>query len=288
MDLFDAMQKGDVDAKFIARDSQRGPHRADQQDEAADQRRDPRRVHRRAAADGAVRRRRHGGGMRRRRRRRSAVRRRRRRRTAAAAVAAAAVAAAAVGGGGGGRRGGFNIPPEKTMRVDVPLLCLDHGMREPSSSKPYVDSADRELHRPTGGDRNRARRTPTAICRPAPRKRPCGISTAASSWDELAAKLTGTERNVVREPYFSAEEMQAAMAIVSEAEQTTAGKKVEPRPFKLPGEKTDEEAASAGDEASPGDAEPAAEEPAAERAAAEEADEAERAKNRRAAEATPA
>ena len=42
-----------------------------------------------------------------------------------------------VGGGGGGGRGGggrggggggrFNIQPEKVRRVDIPLICLDHG-----------------------------------------------------------------------------------------------------------------------------------------------------------------
>ena len=42
------------------------------------------------------------------------------------------------GRGGGGRGGGgFNIPPEKVTRVDVPLVCLDHGLKDPSSSKPY-------------------------------------------------------------------------------------------------------------------------------------------------------
>ena len=48
------------------------------------------------------------------------------------------------GGGGGGRGGGgrggggrFNIAPEAVSRIDVPLVCLDHGLRDPSTSKPY-------------------------------------------------------------------------------------------------------------------------------------------------------
>jgi hypothetical protein len=102
-------------------------------------------------------------------------------------------------------------------------------------------------------------------------------------WDELAAKQTGTARNAVREPYFSAEEIQAAMAIANEAQLATAHEVVEPRNFELPkdekkiveevaspgedsetGEKADEKAsaddAKADDEeTTPADAEPASE-----------------------------
>jgi hypothetical protein len=52
------------------------------------------------------------------------------------------------------------------------------------------------------------------------------------SWQELAEKLTGTVRNIVRDPYFSQQELQTAMQIVSHAQQKTAGKKVEPRNWK--------------------------------------------------------
>jgi hypothetical protein len=170
------------------------------------------------------------------------------------------------GGGGGGRRGGFgSIPPEETVRIDVPLVCLDHGLREPSSSKPYViRPIENYIDQPAviaivrayaNGD------LPTGATQAAVWNLNSGVS-----WDELGAKLTGTERNVVREPYFSAEEMEAAMAIVSEAERMTAGETVEPRDFKMPGEESEEEPVSPGEETSPGDAEPAAEEPATEEA----------------------
>ena len=52
------------------------------------------------------------------------------------------------------------------------------------------------------------------------------------SWQELAAKLTGTARNAVREPWFSPDELKAAMNIVAEARQATAGMEVEPRNWK--------------------------------------------------------
>lgn len=139
-----------------------------------------------------------------------------------------------VGGGGGGRGGGgrgggggrFNIAPEKIGRIDVPLLCLEHGLREPSSSKPYdihpiedvVDSlavieivkayANGEL--PRGGAQAAVWHLNSNV-----------------SWQELAAKLTGTVRNYNREPYFSSGEMQAAMAIANRALTLTAGKKVQ-------------------------------------------------------------
>jgi hypothetical protein len=49
------------------------------------------------------------------------------------------------GGGGGGRRGGFSVPPEKVVRVDVPLLCLDWTART-VVEQTVRDPADRELH----------------------------------------------------------------------------------------------------------------------------------------------
>ena len=41
------------------------------------------------------------------------------------------------GGGQGGGGGFFSIPPEHTARLDVAVVCLDHGLRDPSSSKLY-------------------------------------------------------------------------------------------------------------------------------------------------------
>ncbi|MCA9235755.1 MAG: hypothetical protein KDA44_09805 [Planctomycetales bacterium] len=134
------------------------------------------------------------------------------------------------GGRGGGGRGGFNIAPEQIARIDVPLLCLDHGLREPSSSKPYAirpieDFIDQpaviEIVRGYAND-----------------ELPVGAAQAAVwhlnsgvSWDELASKLTGTDRSLVRDSYFSAEEMHAAVAIVERARQLTVGQKVKPRNF---------------------------------------------------------
>jgi hypothetical protein len=137
------------------------------------------------------------------------------------------------GGGGGGRGGGgrFNIAPEAVTRVDVPLVCLDHGLKDPSTSKPYeVRPIEDVVSDPavisvvaaySNGDLD-ADATQAAIWH----------LNSEVSWQDLSAKLTGTVRNVVRDPYFSADEIKAAMQIVSDAQQATAGKKVEPRHWK--------------------------------------------------------
>lgn len=131
----------------------------------------------------------------------------------------------AVGGGGGGLGGGggggglFSIPPADETRIDVPLLCLDHGKKDPSSSKPYelVPAGDHLSGEPAvivlleAFGRGELQR---------------GAAQAAVwnlnskvSWNELAAKLDGTARSLVRSPYFSRAEINAAMAYVTEAVQ---------------------------------------------------------------------
>jgi hypothetical protein len=157
--------------------------------------------------------------------------------------------------GGGGGRGGFNIQPERILRINVPLLCLDHGLREPSSSKPYaIRPIENYIKDPAVIE---------IVAAYANGDLPTGAAQAAvwnlnsgTSWEELAAKLTGTKRQIVREPYFSRDEIHSAMAIVNEAQQATFGQKVKPRPFKLPreegaDEEDSKEIVSPGDEVSP-------------------------------------
>jgi hypothetical protein len=157
-----------------------------------------------------------------------------------------------MGGRGGGRGGGFSVPPEKTIRIDVPLVCLDHGLREPSPAKPYAirpienyvkDPAVIEIVAAyANGD------VPEAVAQAAVWNLESHVS-----WGALAAKLTGTERYAVRDPYFSRDEIKAAMSLVANAQRFTAGKKVEPRPFKLPSEKKEVKPIDPSDYTSPGD-----------------------------------
>ncbi len=140
------------------------------------------------------------------------------------------VGGGAGGRGGGGRRGGgqqFNIPPEKIARVDVPLLCLNHGLKDPSSSKPYEirpieevvkDPAVIEIVKAYANGELQRGSSQAAVWH----------LNSRISWEELSAKLTGTRRSAVRESYFSTNEMRAALAIVSRAQVLAAEKKIEP------------------------------------------------------------
>jgi hypothetical protein len=120
------------------------------------------------------------------------------------------------GQGGGGGGGVFSIPPEETAKINVELVCLDHGLRDPSSSKPYklVPAAEHidkpaviELLKAVGrGELEH------------------GAAQAAAwnlnsdmPWNALAAKQTGTIRNIHRSPYFSADQIRAGMAYAQEA-----------------------------------------------------------------------
>jgi hypothetical protein len=124
------------------------------------------------------------------------------------------------GGGGGGQGGGggglFSIPPEVTAKIPVALVCLDHGLTDPSSSKPYkLVPADSHVDKPAVIELLKAFGRGELDH---------GAAQAAvwnlnsnMSWDALAAKQTGTVRNIRRSPYFSAEQIRAGMAYAQEA-----------------------------------------------------------------------
>ncbi len=131
-----------------------------------------------------------------------------------------------VGGGGGGLGGGgqgggggggfFSIAPEQTAKINVPVVCLDHGLQNPSSSNPYKlvpaeDHLDRpaviELLKAFGRGELQHGATQAAAWH----------LNSEMGWDELATKLQGTRRSVRRPPYFSREEIQAGIAYANEA-----------------------------------------------------------------------
>jgi len=141
------------------------------------------------------------------------------------------------GGGGGGRGGGgggvFSVVPEKIRRIDVPLVCLNHGLRDPSSSKPYeIRPLEDVVDSPALIEIVKAYANGDL---------PYGASQAAVwninsqvSWIDLASKLTGTKRSFVREPYFSSAEIRLAMGIVHRAGLLTAGETIERRNWTPP------------------------------------------------------
>jgi hypothetical protein len=137
------------------------------------------------------------------------------------------------GGGGGGGGGVFSVPPEETERIDVAVLCLDHGLRDPSSSKPYVMvPADAHIDRPAvialltafGHGQLHHGAAQAAVWN----------LNSDLSWAELSAKRQGTRRNFNRPPYFSPDEIRAGMAYAQQATllAQSAGPSVKPKPAK--------------------------------------------------------
>jgi hypothetical protein len=122
-----------------------------------------------------------------------------------------------IGGGGGGGGGFFSVPPEKTEKIDMAVVCLDHGLRDPSSSTAYkMVPADTVVDRPAVVELLKA------FGRGELKH---GAAQAAAwhlnndlSWQQLAAKLQGTKRSFKRPPYFSADEIRAGMTYATEAE----------------------------------------------------------------------
>lgn len=120
------------------------------------------------------------------------------------------------GGGMGGGGGAFSIPPEKIAKLNVPLLCLEHGKRDPSSSNPYeirpidtvVERAEViELLKAFGAgklDHGAAQAAVWHLNNDLP-------------WSDLASKRTGNARSSVRNPYFSQKQIKAGMTYAQEA-----------------------------------------------------------------------
>lgn len=121
-----------------------------------------------------------------------------------------------LGGGGGGGGGFFSLPPEKTEKIELAVVCLSHGLRDPSSSAPYkIVPADTVVNQPAVVELLKA------FGRGELKH---GAAQAAAwhlnndlSWQQLAAKLAGTKRNFRRPPYFSADDIRSGMAYATEA-----------------------------------------------------------------------
>jgi hypothetical protein len=153
-----------------------------------------------------------------------------------------------LGGGGGGLGGGggggfFNVPPEQTKKIEVALLCLDHGLRDPSSSKPYkIVPATAKIDKPAVVELLKAFGR-GELQHDAAQAAAWHLNSGLS-WEELSTKLSGTRRSFSRKPYFSAEAIRAGMAYANEAHRmaainadqylkTKSDKKAAPKPAKV-------------------------------------------------------
>jgi len=120
------------------------------------------------------------------------------------------------GGGGGGGGGFFSIPPEKSQKVDFPVLCLNHGLREPSSATAYkIVPVDSILDRPAVIELLKAFGR-GELKHNAAQAAAWNLNNDMT-WNQLAAKLQGTRRSFRRPPYFTADEIRTGMSYATAA-----------------------------------------------------------------------
>jgi hypothetical protein len=124
-----------------------------------------------------------------------------------------------MGGGGGGMGGGMgmmNIAPEKVGQVDVPAVCLEHGKHDPRPNVPY-DIKPLDSFTTTPGVRELCQSLGTVDQRAA--QAAAWHLNNGMTWEELSAKRL-RHANGTSEPYFSATEIQAGMQIATAAVRT--------------------------------------------------------------------
>ena len=122
------------------------------------------------------------------------------------------------GGGMGGMGGGggmFNVPPEKVGQLKVPTVCLEHGKADPRPGVKYeIRPIEQVVDRPAVRE----------LCRMGGRgelnQRVAQVAAwhlnNDMSWEELLKKQYKFATGMTK-PYFSPEEIQAAMNVVNVA-----------------------------------------------------------------------
>jgi hypothetical protein len=130
-------------------------------------------------------------------------------------------------GGGQGGQGFFNIPAERVGEVRVAGVCLEHGKEEPRPTTKYEikpveafskDPALYEMLKLFGEKKINQRVAQAAAWHIA----------SKMSWEQLAAK-TVTHIGQAPQPYFSQQELRAAM-MLTEAAKTAAAEKQKQSP----------------------------------------------------------
>jgi hypothetical protein len=123
------------------------------------------------------------------------------------------------GGGGGGLGGGggfFNVAPERTVRLKIVAVCLEHGKKDPHPRVPYdlkpiesftQNAAVIELVKMLGR---------SEIDQAAAQAAAWNLA-GGLSFDNLAKKVGAKHVGGTSEPYFTAAELQQAHKIVREA-----------------------------------------------------------------------
>jgi len=154
-------------------------------------------------------------------------------------------------GGGGGMMGGgmgggmFSVPAEKAVKGKVGFVCLDHGLKDPNPRIPYkIAPIESYAKSPEVAELIKM------MCN---REVDQHSAQAAAwhvqnglSWEELARKIGKKHIGGSTEPYFTAVQLQRALAASKLAEQRAeqraeqAAKDKEKSPTRSPGESVSE------------------------------------------------
>jgi hypothetical protein len=118
-------------------------------------------------------------------------------------------------GGGGGGMGMMNVPAEKTNNVKVPCVCLEHGKPEPRARMTYSVKPVESFTTKAGVKEMLVRLGDGKINQRAAQVAAWHLNNGLS-WEQLIGKRI-EHADGSSEPYFSGEELQAGMAIVSQA-----------------------------------------------------------------------
>jgi len=120
------------------------------------------------------------------------------------------------GGGGGGMAGGggfFNIAPEKVGRMKVATVCLEHGKKEPYAAVPYeIKPLESVCDKP--GVRELCQLLSAGKIGQRVAQIVAWHLASDMSWDQLAGKQWHFAGGGTA-PYFTAQEIQAAMQVAS-------------------------------------------------------------------------
>ena len=128
-------------------------------------------------------------------------------------------AAGGAGGGGqaagGGGMGMMNVPAEKTNHVKVPCVCLEHGKPEPRPKMTYEVTPVESFTTKPGVKEMLVLLGQGKINQRAAQVAAWHLNNGLT-WEQLIGKKI-EHVDGSTEPYFSGEELQAGMAIVSQA-----------------------------------------------------------------------
>ncbi len=113
-------------------------------------------------------------------------------------------------GMGGGM---FNVPPEKVAKAEVPIVCLEHGKRDPQPKMQYeIKPVDQFTEKPGVAE------LLTMLGNGAVNQRAAQAAAwhlnNGMSWQQLASKQIH-HANGLRTPYFSPNEIRIAMQATS-------------------------------------------------------------------------